>query len=221
MIDHASPSSRLSAEDRALLQTLGSRLRKIIQHKEFEVVDVDRVDELGILANMVNRVAKELRNSRRRDEQQRQELEQRLAELEAANQRQQLLLATIKELSTPILDIFPGVLLLPIVGALDTARAAYVIEELLQRITASSAQMVILDVTGVGVIDTQVANVLVQAAHAAKLLGAKVILCGISPEVAQVVISLGIDLVALTPCRDLQAALQIAFATVKAPLHMR
>ena len=213
-MNSTSPASRLTSEDRALIQAIGSRLRHIIQGRDVEIQDVDRRDELGVLANMVNRAAKELRNSRRRDEQQRREIEQRLEELRAANETQQQLLSTIKELSTPILNIYQGILLLPIVGVLDSARAAHAINTLLERISAAHAQVVILDITGVPVIDTQVANVLLQASRAAGLLGSRVILCGISPEVAQVVISLGIDFSALKPTSDLQAALVYALHLV-------
>ena len=177
-------------------------------------LDIDRRDELGILANMINRVAKELRNSRRRDAEQRRELEQRLAELHGAYATQHQLLATIKELSTPVLSIYEGVLLLPVVGFLHSARAAHIIGALLEKISATSAQVLILDITGVPTIDTQVANVLLQAARAAALLGSRVILCGISPEVAQVVVSLGIDLSTLRPSSDLQSALQQALQLV-------
>lgn len=214
MTNHSSPPSRLTQEDRALIQSLGSRLRAIIHHQDSEPLDIDRRDELGILANMINRVAKELRNSRRRDAEQRRELEQRLAELHGAYATQHQLLATIKELSTPVLSIYEGVLLLPVVGILDSARAAHIIGALLEKISATSAQVLILDITGVPTIDTQVANVLLQAARAAALLGSRVILCGISPEVAQVVVSLGIDLGTLRPSSDLQSALQQALQLV-------
>jgi rsbT co-antagonist protein RsbR len=210
MITHQEPRSKLTQADRTLVQALGSRLRLIIQGKDAEPLDVDRRDELGILANMVNRVGKELRLSRRRDEQQRAELEQRLAELDAAYATQQELLARVKELSTPILSIYQQVLLLPLVGALDTTRTQHVITTLLDEITTRRAHVVILDITGVPVVDTDVASLLLQAARATALLGARVILCGISPGVAQVVVSLGIDLSTLTPCSDLQAALERA-----------
>jgi rsbT co-antagonist protein RsbR len=211
------PVPRLTAEDRVLIQTLGSRLRNMINDQEVAPIDVDRRDELGILANMVNRVAKELRNSRRRDAQRRQELEQHLAELRAAHATQERLLATIRELSTPTLNIYPGVLLVPLIGSMDSARAADVISTLLEQITARQAQIVILDVTGIPTIDTRVANVLLQAARAAGLLGARVILCGLTPHVAQVIVSLGIDLSTLTPCVDLQAAIGQALRSVRSP----
>lgn len=202
--------SRLSSDDLLLVQALGSRLRSLIGNREFHPIETDRRDELGILAMMVNRVAIELRNSRRQDEQRRRELEQRIEELNVAATNQQRLLDMIKELSTPILSIYDGVLLLPMIGALDTGRTQHMIGALLAQVSQRQAQVVILDITGVPVVDTQVANVLLQAAQATELLGARVILCGISPSVAQVVISLGIDLSGLLPCSDLQAAIALA-----------
>lgn len=205
--DQSSVPTGLTREDRALAQAIGSQLRQLIQGKDVAPLTVHRRDELGILANMVNRVAKELQLSRRRDEQQRRELEQRLAELQEAQAIQTRLTETISELSTPILNIYDGILLLPLVGAIDSARAAQVIDTLLDRIAVTRAQVVILDITGVPSVDTQVASVLLKTAQAAALLGARVILCGITPEVAQVIVGLGIDLMTLTPSSDLRTAL--------------
>ncbi|NOK58195.1 MAG: Anti-anti-sigma regulatory factor (antagonist of anti-sigma factor) [Chloroflexi bacterium AL-W] len=205
----------LTDEDRALIQIIGSNLRHIIQGHRIQAQEFDRRDELGILANMVNRVAKELHNSRQRDQRQREEIERQLGELRSAHETQERLLSTIRDLSTPILNIHQGVLLLPIIGFLDTSRAEHVITTLLGRITTIQAHVIILDVTGVHTLDTQVANVLLQAARAVELLGARVILCGISPEVAQVVVSLGIDLSTLTPSSNLQEALATALRLTK------
>lgn len=202
--------SNLTDEDRSLIQRIGSNLRHIIRGRPIQVEESDRRDELGILANMVNRVARELHNSRQRDQRQREEIERQLVELRNAHETQERLLSTIRELSTPILNIQEGILLLPIIGFLDTSRAEHVINTLLDHVTTTQAYVTILDVTGVHTLDTQVANVLLHAARSVELLGGRVILCGISPEVAQVVVSLGIDLSTLTPSSDLQAALTAA-----------
>jgi len=210
LTDQPEAASRLSLDDRRLIQAIGSRLRQIIQGVKIDAEDVPRRDELGILANMVNRVAKELYQTRQRDLAQRQEIEQRLEELRLAHTRQEHLLATIRDLSSPVLNIYGGVLLLPIIGALDNERAQHAISTLLEKTAQTRARVVILDVTGAHTIDTHVANVLIQAARAVGLLGAQVIVCGITPEIAQVVVSLGIDLKAMTPMGDLQAALHMA-----------
>ena len=208
------PKPRLSIEDRRLIQSIGNRLRQIIQGVNVEAEDVPRRDELGILANMVNRIAKELYQTRQRDLAQRQEIEQRLEELRTAHEMQEHLLSTIRDLSSPVLNIYSGVLLLPIIGALDSDRAQHAISLLLGRIGETRARVVIIDVTGAPTIDTEVANVLIRAAQAVGLLGSRVILCGITPEIAQVVVSLGIDLGGLNPQRDLQAALMAALRMV-------
>ena len=206
----ASARPALSDEDRELVQMIGQQLRQIIQGTFSEPRHVDRLDELGILANLVNRVARELHLSRQRDQRQRREIERQLAELSQAHEVQQRLVDTIREISTPVLTVHPGVLLLPIVGALDPARAEQLLETLLARAAAAQARVVILDITGAHTIDTHVANALLSAARAVGLVGARVILCGITPEIAQVVVSLGIDLSAVTTCADLQAALALA-----------
>lgn len=208
--------SGLTPGDRRVVRAIATQLRQIFQGREVESHDVDRRDELGILANMVNRAARELWLSRRRDEQQRRELEARLAEIEQAQDTERLLLGTINDLSAPVLNIYQGVLLLPLVGALDSRRAAHIVDTLLTRISSSQAQVVILDITGVPLVDTQVANALLQATRAAGLLGARIILCGIMPEVAQVLVSLGIDMASLTPTSDLQMALTRALKLVGA-----
>lgn len=208
----AAPSPRpgLSDEDRELVQMIGQQLRQIIQGTFSEPRHVDRLDELGILANLVNRVARELHLSRDRDQRQRREIERQLADLSAAHEVQQRLVATIREISIPALTVHPGVLLLPIIGALDSVRASHLLDTLLARTQDTRARVVILDVTGAHTIDSQVADALLSAARAVTLLGARVILCGITPEIAQVVVSLGIDLSTVTTCADLQAALALA-----------
>jgi rsbT co-antagonist protein RsbR len=207
--------SRFTDADFEIIRTIGTMLQRIIHDEKPQPVISERRDELGILVNMVNRVSKEFYKSRRRDEQQRAQLEQRLIELRQAQEEQQRLMYTIEELSTPILNIYRNVLLMPIVGGVDPARAQKMISVLLERVTESRSSVVILDITGLPVLDTQVANSLVQASQAASLLGAQVILCGMTPDVAQVVVSLGIDLAMFQPCSDLQAALLRALAITR------
>ncbi len=119
--------------------------------------------------------------------------------------------AALAELSTPLIPISDEVTVMPLIGAVDSRRAQQVVETLLQGIAESRARVAILDITGVPVVDTQVANALIRAAQSVKLLGAQVILTGIRPEVAQTLVGLGADLSAITTRSSLQSG--IAFAT--------
>jgi anti-anti-sigma factor len=102
--------------------------------------------------------------------------------------------AALAELSTPLIPISDQVVVMPLVGGVDSRRARQVVEALLHGIEQRRARVAILDITGVPMVDTQVANALLQAAKAVKLLGARVVLTGIRPEVAQTLVGLGVDL---------------------------
>jgi ribose transport system substrate-binding protein len=114
----------------------------------------------------------------------------------------------IQELSTPIIPISDKILVLPLVGAIDSARAQQIMETMLEAISQHQAAVLIIDITGVAMVDTGVAHYLLQAARAAQLLGTRVILVGISPEVAQTVVQLGVDLSSLPTYRSLQVGLE-------------
>ncbi|NTV64990.1 MAG: STAS domain-containing protein, partial [Oscillochloris sp.] len=116
-----------------------------------------------------------------------QAVSQQAAEIEAQR-------FTIRELGTPILPLYPGVIALPLVGAIDSYRATQVLERLLEEISAKQADIVIIDITGVPVVDTGVANYLLQTARAAQLVGAQVVLVGIGAEIAPTMVQLGVNL---------------------------
>jgi anti-anti-sigma factor len=118
--------------------------------------------------------------------------------------------ALLAELSTPLLRIAEGALVLPLVGSLDSHRASRVVESLLQAVEAQRTELVILDITGVPLVDTQVANVLLQTARAVSLLGARTVLTGIRPDVAQTIVALGVDLGDIVTRADLQAGIKYA-----------
>jgi rsbT co-antagonist protein RsbR len=119
--------------------------------------------------------------------------------------------AALAELSTPLIPISDAVMVMPLIGAVDSRRAQLVLEALLEGVASSHALVAILDITGVPVVDTQVANALLRAAQAVKLLGAQVVLTGIRPEVAQTLVGLGADLSGIVTCGSLQTG--IAYAT--------
>lgn len=118
--------------------------------------------------------------------------------------------STIRELSTPIIPVDEQTLIVPLIGAIDSARATQITQAILEAIGERHASDVIIDITGIAVIDTGVANHLVHTAQAASLLGAHVTLAGMSPEVAQTIVQLGVRLGQLTACSNLQTALELA-----------
>ncbi|MFL5804979.1 MAG: substrate-binding domain-containing protein [Roseiflexaceae bacterium] len=116
----------------------------------------------------------------------------------------------IQELSTPIIPISDKILVLPLIGTIDSARAQQIMETMLLTISKHQAAVLIIDITGVAMVDTGVAHYLLQAARAAQLLGTRVILVGISPEVAQTVVQLGVDLSSLPTYSTLRVGLEHA-----------
>jgi rsbT co-antagonist protein RsbR len=116
----------------------------------------------------------------------------------------------IRELSTPVLQIRDRLLLLPIIGVIDTHRARLITDSLLRSIRDTRAKVVVMDVTGVATIDTKVANHLIQTVTAARLMGASVIVTGLSSDVAQALVGLGLDLGKLNTVGDLQGGIEEA-----------
>ena len=123
--------------------------------------------------------------------------------------------STIRELSTPIIPVYAGILVLPLVGAIDSRRATEVTERLLEAIAAEQAETVIIDITGVSMIDTSTANHLLMTTRAAGLLGSHVVLVGMGPEVAQTIVQLGIELQGLTTLANLQAGIAYALGRLQ------
>jgi anti-anti-sigma factor len=119
---------------------------------------------------------------------------------------------TLRELSAPIIPVLPGVLVAPLIGALDSTRAAVLTSNILRMVQSHQARYVIIDITGVPFVDTHVAGILMRAAAAVRLLGAQVWLVGIRPEVAQTIVILGIDLQTISTHPDLQAAVTLLSA---------
>jgi rsbT co-antagonist protein RsbR len=116
----------------------------------------------------------------------------------------------IRELSTPVLQIRERLLLIPIIGVIDTQRARLITDGLLRSIRATRAKVAVMDVTGGATIDTKVANHLIQTVTAAKLMGASVIVTGLSSDVAQALVGLGLDLSKLNTVGDLQGGIEEA-----------
>jgi rsbT co-antagonist protein RsbR len=124
-----------------------------------------------------------------------------------ARQQQELL-----ELSTPVVQLWDGVLALPLIGTLDSARTQVVMESLLQQIVDTGASIAIIDITGVPTVDTLVAQHLLKTVAAARLMGADCIISGIRPQIAQTIVHLGVELGSVTTKATLADAFKIALA---------
>jgi rsbT co-antagonist protein RsbR len=116
----------------------------------------------------------------------------------------------IRELSTPVLQVRERLLILPIIGVIDPQRARQLTEQLLRGIRTNRAKVIVIDITGVAAMDSNVANHLVQTVEASRLLGATVIVTGLSPEIAQTLVSIGVDLSKMNTVGDLQGGIEEA-----------
>jgi rsbT co-antagonist protein RsbR len=116
----------------------------------------------------------------------------------------------LRELSTPVLQVRERILVLPIIGILDEQRADQLTEQLLAAIRSKRAKVVVVDITGVPDVDSSVANHLVQTVDASRLMGASVILTGLSPEIAQTLVTIGVDLAKMNTVGDLQGGVEEA-----------
>ena len=139
--------------------------------------------------------------ARRRAEQAEAERQQDIIRIQAQ---------AIEELSTPLIPITDEILVMPLIGLMDSMRAKQIMQNLLNGLAASRGKFAIIDITGVQVVDTAVASALLKAAHAARLLGTQVILTGIRPEVAQTLVHIEADLGSLVTCGTLQSGIQYA-----------
>jgi anti-anti-sigma factor len=139
--------------------------------------------------------------------------EQKQMEAERAAMQEQIIdaqRASLRELSTPLIPISDHVVIMPLIGTIDSGRAQQVMETLLEGVSAHQAELAILDITGVSLVDTQVAQSLVRAAQAVRLLGARVMLTGIQPQIAQTLVHLGVDLSEIQTQGSLQAGIAAA-----------
>lgn len=117
----------------------------------------------------------------------------------------------LRELSTPIISVWDGVLTLPIIGMVDTVRGAEMMEQLLARVAQDQAEYVVIDITGVSVVDTRTADSFIRMSEAVRLVGAQCFLTGISPAIAQTIAQLGIDTSRIRTLRRLSDALKVVF----------
>jgi rsbT co-antagonist protein RsbR len=156
---------------------------------------------LGALCIGINDMIESLQAEQQRNERYRRELEEKLHTIE--QQR-----SAIRELSTPIMEVWEGILCLPIVGIMDSTRSADMTDALLKAVVATRASCTIIDITGIEVMDTHTADHFIRMAKAVRLLGAECVLTGINPQIAQTVIHMGLAMADVVSHRSLRDALQ-------------
>jgi anti-anti-sigma factor len=177
---------------------------------------VEQNNELTLQRSMLHQQQAELEHHRTQLE---QEVQNRTTELQVALEEIRRGAVALRELQSPIVPIADGVLVVPLIGGFDRARAQQFVQDILEGVELRRAHTVLLDVTGLPVIDTLAARTLLDAAVAVQLLGARLILVGIAPAVAQTIVGLGIDLRNLRIERDLQSAVERVLVSQAAPLY--
>ncbi len=204
------------------LSELANAAHSIAEGDYSHSVPVRSQDEIGEVATAFNTMSQsilaareQLQNANRELEATVQartaELEQTIAQLQSTMELQGELDRQLRSVSTPVIPVAPGVLLMPLIGALNSERATEAVENLLHHVEISHAREVILDVTGITGVDATTAQTLLHTATALYLMGAETILTGIRPEVAELVVSLDADLGRIQPMSSLQAAIRLAF----------
>ena len=154
-------------------------------------------------------------------EQRTMELRSTIERLEQAQSHLQSQALTIQQLSIPVVQHWDGILMASLVGELDGPRVQHLTEALLDAISQRHAALVLLDVTGASRVDASVADHLIRTVQAVKLLGARAMLVGISPEVAQALVALQVDLGSISTCADLRQGLMLAFQSMGLSVHTK
>jgi PAS domain S-box-containing protein len=152
----------------------------------------------------------ELWRNQEQNEARNRDLQMAIEELQDTSEVQSQLLETIRTLSAPAVPVLEGIIVMPLSGQIDSERAQRILDNLLEGIEDHQAKIAIMDITGVPVVDTAVAMYLIQTARAASLMGCRSLLVGIRPEIAQVIVELGIDMSGLATFGDLQSGIEYA-----------
>ena len=184
--------------------TVTSRLNELISSDRASRADLDAAFDL---------LKREIKERRQVEETLKLEIQEREHAQQSLVEKLEIIRAqeaAIRSLSTPILQLWEGIVVLPVIGLVDSVRATQMLEDLLATIVRTKARYAILDLTGVEVIDTHAADHLLKIVRASSLVGARCLVSGISPIMAQTVISLGFDLVGVLSFSTLEAALRFA-----------
>ena len=178
---------------------------------DWQLPALPETDTFSVLFQGINEMAATLAEANAQNERYQHELREKLATIE-----QQRL--AIRELSTPVIEVWDGVLCLPIVGVMDTTRSAEITESLLRAIVERKALCAIVDLTGIEVMDTGTVDHFLRVAKAVRLLGAECVVTGISPSIAHTITHMGLDLATLRTHRSLRDALA-AHVAAPAPIQ--
>jgi len=163
--------------------------------------DMPVTHPLGALFQGVNEMVEALQREKQTNANYQRELEEKLQTIE----RQR---SSIRELSTPIIEIWDRILCLPIVGVMDTTRSGEMTDALLKAVVDRAARCAIVDITGIDIMDTGTADHFVRMAKSVKLLGADCVLTGINPHIARTLVQMDVQLTGITTYRSLRTALQ-------------
>jgi anti-anti-sigma factor len=217
----AKASAQMSA--RGLAFVSAQEVGIAVQQAALEAADLDLVKQvLGRLASLLSAWHKADSEGLRREQEdlreavvralneQRDESERQRLAVEHSQQEQERLVALVTELSAPVIPLYDGILVLPLIGSIDSRRAQDVMENVLESIAQSHADSLIIDITGVAVVDTGVVQHLLQTARAVSLLGATVVLVGINPEIAQTITQLGLSITEIVTLSTLQTGIVYA-----------
>jgi rsbT co-antagonist protein RsbR len=164
-------------------------------------IRTDGESPLSALFAGINEMIDSLRSERERNRAYQRELEEKLDTIE----RQR---AAIRELSTPVMEVWEGVLCLPVVGIVDSARSAQMTDILLHAISEKRTRCAIIDITGIDVMDTRTVDHFVRMAQAVRLLGAECVITGVSPNIAHTMVHMGVNLTEVATQRSLREALK-------------
>ncbi len=173
-------------------------------------VKTDVEDDLTGIEEAINILIEDLTYELKQSKKMKDELEEKLGKIQEQQKTIVQQQEDLMELSSPVTKVWDNILILPVIGTLDSQRTQIMMENLLQKIVETGCINAILDITGVPTVDTQVANHLLKTVTAARLLGADCIISGISPAIAQTIVHLGIDLSSIKTKATLQDAMLYA-----------
>lgn len=202
-LDTARPAPGLASELLANIALLLEVLQRVGAGETVPALEVSypETHPVGALSASLNEMIASLSAARTRSQACLQELHQKIHAIEAQE-------AAIAELTVPILEVWKGVLCMPIVGIMDSARAADMARTLLGTIVRTKSSLVILDITGIQVMDTRAVDHFLRTARAVRLLGARCVLSGVHPNVSQTIVHMGLDLTGVETHRTLRDALR-------------